>query len=100
MTATTTSAGPERPDAYELAAAERGVELPDDGWTGGPPCGHGGGPCGPECACGCYECWHAARSHECPRDAFLADPITMAYGVGAEMVGLINCPVCDAELDQ
>ena len=34
--------------------------------------------------------------HDCPRDAFLDDPITVHYGVGAEMVHLIACPVCDA----
>lgn len=34
--------------------------------------------------------------HDCPKDRFLADPITQAYGVGAEMVDQIPCPVCDA----
>ncbi|HEX4399669.1 MAG TPA: hypothetical protein VH136_18665 [Trebonia sp.] len=36
-------------------------------------------------------------SHDCPKEAFLADPITSAYGVGSEMVGSIRCAVCDAE---
>jgi hypothetical protein len=34
--------------------------------------------------------------HDCPKDRFLEDPITTAYGVGSEMVSLIPCPVCDA----
>jgi hypothetical protein len=34
--------------------------------------------------------------HDCPKDEFLADPITRAYGVGSEMVSLISCAVCDA----
>ena len=34
--------------------------------------------------------------HDCPIDAFLDDPITVAYGVGSEMVHLIRCDVCDA----
>jgi hypothetical protein len=35
--------------------------------------------------------------HDCPREAFLDDPITQAYCVGSEMVHLVACPVCDAE---
>jgi hypothetical protein len=35
--------------------------------------------------------------HDCPKQEFLDDPITRAYGVGAEMVALVSCPVCDAE---
>lgn len=34
--------------------------------------------------------------HDCPKANFLDDPITEAYGVGYEMVGLISCPVCEA----
>ena len=34
--------------------------------------------------------------HDCPRQAFLDDPITQAYGVGGEMLHLITCAVCDA----
>jgi len=33
--------------------------------------------------------------HDCPKNQFLEDPITQAYGVGSEMVGLISCAVCD-----
>jgi hypothetical protein len=66
--------GPEPWDQdYEMAAAERGVELPD-------------GPGYDEH----YE------DHDCPRDQFLDDPITQAYGVGGEMLHLIRCPVCEA----
>lgn len=32
--------------------------------------------------------------HDCPREEFLDDPITVAYGVGSEMLHLISCPVC------
>jgi hypothetical protein len=35
--------------------------------------------------------------HDCPKQEFLDDPITRYYGVGAEMVALVSCPVCDAE---
>jgi hypothetical protein len=43
----------------------------------------------------------AVPDHDCPRDAFLADPITRYYGVGGEMLHLISCPVCEArERDQ
>jgi hypothetical protein len=42
--------------------------------------------------------WEAEYpEHDCPRDAFLEDPITVAYGVGSEMVHLIPCSICDAE---
>jgi hypothetical protein len=34
--------------------------------------------------------------HECPKQQFLDDPITRAYGVGGEMVSSIACAVCDA----
>ena len=40
----------------------------------------------------------ADAEHPCPKDAFLEDPITVAYGVGSEMVGLVTCVVC-ARLD-
>jgi hypothetical protein len=33
--------------------------------------------------------------HECPRTEFLNDPITIAYGVGGEMVHLVPCFICD-----
>jgi hypothetical protein len=33
--------------------------------------------------------------HTCPKADFLDDPITTYYGVGPEMVGLINCAICD-----
>jgi hypothetical protein len=36
----------------------------------------------------------AVAMHDCPREAFLDDPITVAYGVGAEMVHLVSCAVC------
>jgi hypothetical protein len=44
-----------------------------------------------------YEAWLGSRAHDCPREAFLDDPITVAYGVGSEMLHLIPCAVCDAE---
>ncbi len=34
--------------------------------------------------------------HDCPKEQFLEDPVTRAYGVGSEMVGLVRCPVCEA----
>lgn len=34
--------------------------------------------------------------HECPKQAFLDDPITQAYGVGGELVDRIACATCDA----
>lgn len=37
----------------------------------------------------------ADAEHDCPREAFLDDPITVAYGVGSEMLHLIACAVCD-----
>ena len=43
-----------------------------------------------------YDEQRALDEHDCPRDAFLDDPITRHYGVGSEMVHLIDCPVCDA----
>jgi hypothetical protein len=46
--------------------------------------------------CGHDSCTAIAMDHACPRDAFLEDPITVAYGVGSEMVCLIDCPTCDA----
>lgn len=46
-----------------------------------------------------HDCSHFASQlggdHDCPREAFLDDPITVAYGVGSEMVGLIPCATCD-----
>lgn len=44
-----------------------------------------------------YEAHYAALAHDCPKQEFLDDPITVAYGVGSEMVRLVPCPVCDAE---
>lgn len=38
-----------------------------------------------------------AESHDCPKEAFLQDPITEHYGVGAEMLHLITCKHCEAE---
>jgi hypothetical protein len=71
--------GPDEPydRDYEMAAAERGVELP------------------PETAEFHGE-YYDPDYHDCPRDAFLEDPITQAYGVGSEMLHLIRCPVCEA----
>jgi hypothetical protein len=40
----------------------------------------------------------AIPEHDCPRQEFLEDPITEAYGVGGEMLHLIDCAVCDAEV--
>ena len=42
-----------------------------------------------------YEAHCARFAHDCPRERFLDDPITRAYGVGSEMVGRSVCPVCD-----
>jgi hypothetical protein len=39
---------------------------------------------------------HPDPGHDCPKQEFLEDPITVAYGVGAEMVALVPCAVCDA----
>ena len=41
-----------------------------------------------------YEAHYARFIHDCPREAFLDDAITVAYGAGG-MVSLIDCPVCD-----
>ncbi len=41
-----------------------------------------------------YEAHYARFIHDCPREAFLDDEITRAYGAGG-MVSLIDCPVCD-----
>lgn len=62
----------------------------------GPPCPgcESQGDCTPDCG---YAAYVASLAHDCPKDAFLDDPITQAYGVGSEMVSLIACPVCDAE---
>jgi hypothetical protein len=35
-------------------------------------------------------------THDCPRDAFLGDPITRSYGCGPELLPLIACEVCDS----
>jgi hypothetical protein len=68
-------------------------------------CAFDDNPFGPDgkCAAGhtreeseAYEAHCAALAHDCPREAFLDDPITQAYGVGYEMVGLVRCPVCEA----
>lgn len=72
------------PDAATCASQGH---APDDHYGPDDDCPyasqHGTGMCP---ACG----WH-----DCPKAAFLDDPITVAYGVGSEMVGLIACPVCD-----
>jgi hypothetical protein len=67
---------------------------------GGIYCDHDGKPCSPavgDCLCPCYECWVRRTEHDCPKQAFLEDPITEHYGVGGEFVGSIPCAVCDAE---
>lgn len=53
------------------------------------------GSTGHRCEDGTVRCDRCG--HECPKDQFLNDPITVAYGVGGEMVHLIDCAVCDAE---
>jgi hypothetical protein len=78
------------------------------GWLGAEPpeqcpspcsvCGPGG--CSPDClTCAAetaaYAAWLAETDHDCPRDQFLQDPITVASGMGSEMVHLIQCRVCD-----
>jgi hypothetical protein len=65
---------------YEMAAAERGVELPP-----------GYDEMSPE-----EEAYYASLAHDCPRDHFLDDPITQEYGVGSEMLHLIRCEICEA----
>jgi hypothetical protein len=42
------------------------------------------------------EAYYASLAHDCPRDQFLDDPITEAYGVGSEMLHLIRCEICEA----
>jgi hypothetical protein len=46
--------------------------------------------------CAHQSCSRIAFTHECPREQFLDDPITRSSGVGAEMVNLISCRICDA----
>ena len=70
-----------------------GCESAPDGPTVGEPGGYG-----PEDDAK-YAAYLAERNHDCPREAFLDDPMTVASGMGSEMVGLIACPVCDAEDD-
>jgi hypothetical protein len=41
-----------------------------------------------------YEAHCAEQAHDCPYEAFLEDPITVAYGAQG-MIGLVSCPVCD-----
>lgn len=41
-------------------------------------------------------CGHA-DGYDCKKLSFLEDPITIAYGVGDEMLHLIDCPGCDPE---
>jgi hypothetical protein len=78
--------GPEPWDQdYEMAAAERGVELPDL------PFSNPWDEPSPE-----EEAYYASLAHDCPREQFLDDPITQAYGVGSEMLHLIRCEICEA----
>jgi hypothetical protein len=42
------------------------------------------------------EAYYASLAHDCPREQFLDDPITQAYGVGNEMLHLIHCEICEA----
>jgi hypothetical protein len=37
------------------------------------------------------------EGHICPKEAFLDDPITIAYGMGSEMVGSVHCEICDSD---
>ena len=62
--------------------------------SGFPGCSPACEPCAAERAA--YEAYLAATDHQCPREEFLDDPITVAYGVGAEMLHLVPCAVCDA----
>lgn len=41
----------------------------------------------------------ALQAHACAYDQFLDDPITVAYGVGSEMLHLVDCAGCDAMMD-
>jgi hypothetical protein len=62
--------------------------------SGFPGCSPACEPCAAERAA--YEAYLADTDHQCPREEFLNDPITVAYGVGAEMLHLVPCAVCDA----
>jgi hypothetical protein len=44
-----------------------------------------------------YSEWVATNAHDCPKQAFMDDPITSHYGVGGDFVGNIACSVCDAQ---
>ena len=44
-----------------------------------------------------YQQYGGDLDHDCPKQEFLDDPITVAYGVGAEMIALVPCPVCDEQ---
>ena len=89
----------------QIAAVTRALAARD--WIAPGPCPSQCSVCGPDgCNPACEVCaaeaaayakWAESRSHDCPRDRFLEDPITTSYGVGSEMVHLIPCPVCDAE---
>jgi hypothetical protein len=77
--------GPDEPydRDYEMAAAERGVELPP----------------GYDEMSAEEEAYYASLDHDCPREQFLEDPITQAYGLGGDMDEwnrVIRCPVCEA----
>jgi hypothetical protein len=43
-----------------------------------------------------YDAWVASMEHDCPKQAFMDDPVTREYGVGGEFAGNIACSVCDA----
>jgi hypothetical protein len=70
------------------------------------PCPSACSVCGPDgCDPACqvcaaenaaYEAHLAATDHDCPREVFVNDPITRAYGESG-MAGLVPCAVCDAE---
>jgi hypothetical protein len=87
-------------DRRLAASLDHWLTTPPDTEPPGPPCEHSRTRCLPGCRCGCYECYHRSLDHDCPRTEFLDDPITVAYGVGGEMVKLIPCAVCDTEAEQ
>jgi hypothetical protein len=41
------------------------------------------------------EAYYASLAHDCPREDFLEDPITVAYGVSG-MVSMVACATCEA----
>jgi hypothetical protein len=72
-----------------LNAEERYLDI-EDGYVC--PCGN------PEEHSGCsYDQYMDSLNHDCPKERFLEDPITVAYGVGGEFVSTIKCAICDDE---